>query len=138
MEVYVDRTPGSSVEEKDFSLVWHCRRADPEIAYVRTQELRNALMNKAENQEIGVYEGSKILEVKNIGINKGRSAELWLSKANWSFILAIGDDYTDEDLFGALPEEAYSIKVGYSVSKARFSLDSVYYVRRLLGELLEA
>ena len=30
MDRYVDRTPGSFVEEKSYSLVWHCRRCDPE------------------------------------------------------------------------------------------------------------
>ena len=135
LELYTDRTPGSFVEEKDFSLVWHFRRSDPELAYLRGQELRGAVLNLTANLDIGVFEGSKILEVKNIGISKGHSAELWLAKQNWDFILAAGDDYTDEDLFAVLPENAYSIKVGHSISKARFNLDSVYEFRLLLEEL---
>jgi len=126
LELYTDRTPGSSVEEKDFSLVWHFRRSDPELAYLRTQELKDAVLNLTANLDIGVFEGSKILEVKNIGISKGHAAERWLAKDNWDFILAAGDDYTDEDMFSILPENAYSIKVGYGISKARFNLDSVY------------
>ena len=31
LEHFVDRTPGSFIEEKDFSLVWHHRMADPEF-----------------------------------------------------------------------------------------------------------
>ena len=137
LELYTDRTPGSSVEEKDFSLVWHFRRSDPELAYLRSQELRGAVLNLTANLDIGVFEGSKILEVKNIGISKGHTAEVWLAKQNWDFILAAGDDYTDEDLFAVLPENTYSIKVGYSISKARFNLDSVYELRLLLEELIE-
>jgi trehalose 6-phosphate synthase/phosphatase len=137
LELYTDRTAGSFIEEKDFSLVWHFRRADPELAYFRTKELKDAILNLTENLDIGVFEGSKILEVKNIGISKGHVAEQWLTKRDWDFILSAGDDYTDEDLFAVLPENAYSIKIGYSISKARFNLDSVYELRSLLEELVK-
>ena len=135
LELYADRTPGSSVEEKDFSLVWHYRKADSELASLRIQELRDAVLNFTKNLDIGVFEGSKILEVKNIGISKGHATERWLAKGKWDFILAAGDDYTDEDMFSILPESAYSIKVGYGISKARFNLYSVNELRGLLEEL---
>ncbi len=137
LELYADRTPGSSVEEKDFSLVWHYRRADAELASLRLQELRDAVLNLTENLDIGVFEGSKILEVKNIGVSKGRAAERWFSKRKWDFILAAGDDYTDEDMFAVLPDNAYSIKVGHGISKARFNLDSANELKSLLGELIK-
>ena len=35
LDIYVDRTPGSFIEEKDFSLVWHYRKAMPELGSVR-------------------------------------------------------------------------------------------------------
>lgn len=134
LELYADRTPGSFVEEKDFSLVWHYRRADAELAYVRRQELRGALLNLTANLNVGVFEGSKILEIRDLGLNKGRAAELWLEKQKWDFIFTAGDDYTDEDMFNVLPEKAYSIKVGLSISKARFNVDTVYEIRLLLKE----
>jgi len=136
LELYADRTPGSSLEEKDYSLVWHYRRAEPELASLRLQELRDAVLNLTENLDIGVFEGSKILEVKNIGISKGHAADQWLAKGKWDFILAAGDDYTDEDMFSILPKSAYSIKVGYGISKARFNLDSVNELRFLLEQLI--
>lgn len=136
-ELYTDRTPGSSLEEKDFSLVWHFRRADPELAYARTQELRDAILSLTANMGVGVFEGSKILEVKNMGVGKGLIAKKWLEERRYSFILAAGDDYTDEDLFSILPEKAFSIKIGYGISKARFSLGSVYELRLLLEQLLK-
>jgi len=134
LELYADRTPGSFVEEKDFSLVWHYRRADAELAYIRTQELRGALLNLTANLNVGVFEGSKILEIRDLGLNKGRAAELWLEKQKWDFIFTAGDDYTDEDMFNVLPEKAYSIKVGLGISKARFNVDTVYEIRLLLKE----
>ena len=137
LELYTDRTPGSSVEEKDFSLVWHFRRSDPELARLRTHELRYAVLELTANLGVGVFEGSKILEVRNTGINKGRAVGSWLAEPQWDFVLAAGDDYTDEDLFAVLPEKAYSIKIGPTISKARFNLDSVHELRHLLKQLIE-
>jgi len=135
LQLYSDRTPGSSVEEKDFSLVWHYRRSDPALAYIREQELRDTLLNMTENLDVGVFEGNKILEIKNVGINKGRAAEFWTQKEDWDFILAAGDDYTDEEMFRALPDGVYSIKVGISVSRAKFKVDTPKEIRLLLKEL---
>jgi len=136
LEWYEDRTPGSFIEEKDFSLVWHYRKAEPQLASIRARELKDALLQLTANLNLGVLEGSKIIEIKSVGINKGRAALHWLSKSAWDFILAIGDDWTDEDLFTVLPESAYSIKVGLSPSKAKFNLDSVAEVRLLLKQLV--
>ncbi len=135
LDLYSDRTPGSLVEEKDFSLVWHYRRADPALAYVRTQELRHALVLLTENMDVGVFEGSKILEIRKHGINKGRAAQHLMGRTAWEFILAAGDDYTDEEMFAVMPETAYSIKLGLSISKARFNVDNVQDLRNLLNEL---
>ncbi len=138
LELYTDRTPGSLIEEKDFALVWHYRRSEPEQAYVRTQELRDALTNLTGNLDVGVFEGNKILEIRNLGINKGRAAKIFIEEDSWDFILAAGDDYTDEDMFAALPEAAYSIKVGGGISKARFNVEGTkqirYLIERLTGE----
>ena len=135
LELYSDRTPGSAVEEKDFALVWHYRRADPELANVRGQELRGALMNLTENLDVGVFEGNKIIEIKNAGVNKGRAVEFWTANEKWDFLLAAGDDYTDEEMFRALPNGAYSIKVGLSISNAKFQVDTMDEIRSLLKEL---
>ncbi len=136
LELYVDRTPGSLIEEKEFSLVWHYRKADPKLAAIRLGELKDALMHLTANFDLGVLEGSKIIEIKNMGINKGRAVLQWLSEADWDFILAIGDDWTDEDTFAVLPEDAYSIKVRLGISKAKYSIPTPQDVRRLLGELV--
>ncbi len=136
-ELYVDRTPGSFVEEKGYSLSWHYRRADPGLASVRARELRDDLSNLTDNLSVGVLEGSKVIEVKNIGVDKGRAVQRWLGKGDWDFILAIGDDWTDEDMFGVLPESAYSIRIGLSTTRAKYNLDSHVGVRTLLVAMRE-
>jgi len=135
LEVYVDRTPGSFIEEKEFSLVWHYRNCDAELAAVRAKELKDVLLNLTANLNIGVMEGNKVIEIKNTNINKGRAALKWISKKQWDFILAIGDDLTDEDIFAVLPDTAYSIKVGLGSSRAKFYMESVDKVKALLKSI---
>lgn len=135
LEVFVDRTPGSLVEEKDFSLAWHYRKVDPALSGVRVGELKDMLSHITANMEIGVLEGNKVIEVKGSFINKGKAASHWLRAGKWDFILSVGDDWTDEDIFEQLPEHAYSIKVGFGASKARYRVSSTGEARDLLFSL---
>ena len=134
-ELYVDRTPGSFMEEKTFSLVWHYRNVDPELGSRRAWELKEALNNFTESYNLVISEGSKAIEIKNGEINKGIAGLLWTSKRTWDFILAIGDDWTDEDLFEALPDSAHSIKVGLGRTKAKYYLTDHKEVRDFLKTL---
>ncbi|MBC6991081.1 MULTISPECIES: bifunctional alpha,alpha-trehalose-phosphate synthase (UDP-forming)/trehalose-phosphatase [Hymenobacter] len=137
LELYVNRTAGAFIEEKDYSLAWHYRRADPGLAAIRTRELMSHLTFLAANTDLQVMEGNKVVEIKNAGIHKGTAAARWLSTYQPDFILAIGDDRTDEDTFGAMPPEAYTVKVGIMPrSLARFHVTSVTEVRNLLRSLL--
>jgi trehalose 6-phosphate synthase/phosphatase len=135
LELYMDRTPGSFIEEKEFSLVWHYRKTDSELSTMRVTELTEELINLTANLNLQILEGSKVVEVKNSGINKGRAALRWVAKEQWDFFLAIGDDRTDEDMFEAVPEKAYSLKVGLSSSLAKFNLKSQGDVLMLLEKL---
>jgi len=140
-ESWVDRTPGSFIEEKEFSLVWHYRKADTELGELRARELINNLSNTTANLNLQVLEGSKVVEVKNSDINKGRAALRWISRDEWDFILALGDDWTDEDTFKVLPSTAWSIKVGFGASAARFSLnhpsEATSLLRKMVGQKMQ-
>ncbi len=136
LESYVKLTPGSFIEEKDFSLVWHYRKANTEIGVVRAMKLKDDLFHLASRLNLEVLEGDKVIEVRNAAVNKGRAALHWISKEDWNFILAIGDDIADEDLFSVLPESAYSIKVRLAPSQAKFFVESVDDVRSLLKEII--
>ncbi|MBI2336170.1 MAG: bifunctional alpha,alpha-trehalose-phosphate synthase (UDP-forming)/trehalose-phosphatase [Deltaproteobacteria bacterium] len=130
-----DRLPGSFVEEKEYSVVWHYRKADPELASLRKKELMDDLVNFTATIEVQVVPGNKIVEVRNAGLSKGLAAMEFISRHPFDFVLAIGDDQTDEDLFHALPESAYSIRVGISNSFAKFNLPSHHEVLQLLESL---
>jgi trehalose 6-phosphate synthase/phosphatase len=100
------------VEHKDFSLAWHFRNADPELSSIRVRELIDNLLGFTAHRELQIVEGEKVVEIRNSGISKGVVAQYLISGAGADFIMAVGDDRTDEDLFKILPEGAYSIKVG--------------------------
>ena len=134
---YEVRVPGSLVEEKDYGLGWHYRKANPELGQLRSSELFDYLNEFLANTELQVMHGNKVIEVRVSGINKGNGIMPWLSKDKWDFILALGDDWTDEDLFKVLPANAYSIKVSYGPSQARFYLESPQSTRDLLKELVK-
>ncbi len=135
LQMFCDRTPGAIIEEKDFSLAWHYRRANPQMADLRVKELKDAISNLVKNLGVGIFEGNKVIEVKNTGISKGRITEKWLKESAWDFILAAGDDLTDEDMFAVLPPTAYSIKIGLQMSKSRFNIETVGEFRSFLKEL---
>jgi trehalose 6-phosphate synthase/phosphatase len=136
LEAYREQTPGSFIEEKEFSLGWHYRKTDSELGTMRVRELIDELSNLTANLNLQILEGSKVVEVKNSAINKGRAASRWIEKRQHDFILAVGDDRTDEDIFDVLPEYAYSLKVGLSSSLARFNLRSQEDVLLLLKKLV--
>lgn len=132
LETFVDRTPGTFIEEKKYSLAWHYRKADPELAQVRTIELNTVITSLISNNELTVLNGNKVIEVKNSSVNKGRAAGYLLSRKDYDFVLAIGDDWTDEYMFKEVPEGGYSIKVGFQKSKAKYYVKNTQEVRKLL------
>ncbi|MBK0402994.1 bifunctional alpha,alpha-trehalose-phosphate synthase (UDP-forming)/trehalose-phosphatase [Adhaeribacter sp. BT258] len=136
MELHVSRTPGSFIEEKDYSLVWHYRKVEKGLGELRARELNTHLSYLASNINLQVMEGNMVIEIKNTEVNKGAAASRWLEKYPAEFVMAIGDDRTDEDTFRAMPDKAFTIKVGNTRSSARYYLDSVKDVRLLMQEIL--
>lgn len=136
MQLFVDRIPESFIEEKNYSLVWHYRKANLEIGETAAKEMVDTLTNLTANSDLSVLPGNKVVEIKISGINKGVFYSRYLAKEKWDFILAIGDDWTDEALFNALPKHphCYSIRVGFTPSAARFNLKSPRDVFSLLEE----
>jgi len=136
IEGYVDRLPGSFMEEKDYGLAWHFRGADAELGNERAKELMHDLISFTANYDVQVLEGKKVVEIRNSGINKGASAMQAVAEESPDFILAIGDDQTDEDMFRALPRQSATVRVGWPFSNARFTLHDWKEVRETLRELL--
>lgn len=137
---YAEKLPGSLVEEKDYSLAFHYRRSDPALAALRVRELMNQLISFSTNMELKIQRGHKVIELRPVGIDKGIAALTWLNKLPEEnrFILAAGDDLTDEDLFRVMPQGSVSIKVGRGASYASYNVESARDIQMLISEILLA
>ena len=135
LERYVDRVGGSFVEEKDFALVWHYRGVELESGKLVAQELKDQLLALTGNIDVHVLQGNRTLEVRAAGMNKGVAGRRFLSGDTYDFILCIGDDTTDEDLFAVLPDTAHSIRVGLGGTRAKHTISGVEEVVQLLDEI---
>ena len=138
LESFVDRTPGSFVEEKNYSLAWHYRNTDPDFGEKRASELGLVLRSLIGNDDISVLNGNKVMEVKSSNVNKGRAAVRMLSEDDYDFVFAIGDDWTDEYMFQELPETSITVKVGFQKTQAKYYVENTQRVRELLKQFTTA
>ncbi|MDD2283971.1 MAG: bifunctional alpha,alpha-trehalose-phosphate synthase (UDP-forming)/trehalose-phosphatase [Paludibacter sp.] len=136
LHLFVEKTPRSMLEEKKTTLVWHYRNVDAWLASLREQQLINALIEPCSRLGLQIMRGNKIVEIKSPSHTKGSEAKRLMKLDNYDFIMAIGDDTTDEDMFKALPETAYTIKIGKMSQVARYNLRSqsktLPFLRRLM------
>jgi trehalose 6-phosphate synthase/phosphatase len=136
MQLFVDRCAGSFVEEKKTTLAWHYRNTNQELGFMRSRELRNALLQLTANTPLQVVDGNRVLEVRMLGVDKGAAALNMLSNLNPDFILCVGDDATDEDMFRALRETAYTVKIGRANTAAEYTIlsqnDVFPFLRRFI------
>ncbi|MCB1143153.1 MAG: bifunctional alpha,alpha-trehalose-phosphate synthase (UDP-forming)/trehalose-phosphatase [Leptospiraceae bacterium] len=138
MEKYTDRCHGSFIEEKEAAVVWHFRNADPELAFVRSQELKSELFDMINYYSgLQLLEGNKVIEVKKAGFNKGTSVNDFIQNSDYDFILALGDDVTDEDMFQVLPDRAVSIKIGKTQTYAKYNIVFQELVHNFLEGLIK-
>lgn len=138
MQSYASRTPGSIVEAKDFATVWHYRRVNPELAYIRNAYLKRQLAQLVEDTDLGVYSGNKIIEVKPQSIHKGEIAKYLEVEYPSEFIFCAGDDYTDEHMFEALPKTAHTVKVGFGSTHAVHQVGRLERILAIIEKMSKA
>ena len=134
MEAFTDRTPGTFIEEKTNSLVWHYRKTDPELAAERVVELKTVLASLI-SDKLSIMDMDKALEVVNSQITKGTAVSDLVSNKNYDFILCAGDDVTDENMFTSLPSHTRTIKVGRKKTEAKYYIEDIEHVKALLSTL---
>ncbi len=131
--------PGSIIENKQFSVAWHYRKAENRdgmnASIVLTEELRDLVTSL----DLVFIHGKKVIEIMSNRINKGLAALYLINKNDYDFILSIGDDTTDEDMFRSLKEipYTYTVKIGSSNTQAKFKVNNLHQVKRLLERLAE-
>ena len=137
LHAFTRTTPGALIEEKSFSIAWHYRQCDAGLANRRVAEIREALEPKAAQAGLQLMDGDKVLEFRNPALNKGRIARTVVNTNKHDFIMAIGDDTTDEDMFTTLPAGTVSIKVGTHLTAASYFVNNYKEVRELLRKFGE-
>jgi len=136
MQLFVDRCAGSFIEEKKTTLAWHYRNTNQELGFMRSRELRNALLQLTANTPLQVIDGNKVLEVRMVGVDKGMAALSMIGGIEADFILCIGDDATDEDMFRTMRDKGYTIKIGRANTSAQYTIlsqkDVFPFLRRFI------
>ena len=122
LKMFVLKTPHSHIELKDNAIAWHYRESDPWLGELRAQQLMRALYSICMHQGLQVMPGNKVVEIKSPQYTKGTEAKRLLRSEAYDFVLAIGDDTTDDDMFGALPDTAVTVKVGNASEYARYDI----------------
>jgi trehalose 6-phosphate synthase/phosphatase len=129
--------PGSLIEEKHFSLAWHYRKADTNAGHIHSRELLRALEHVVKSHNLKIIDGNMVVEITSGLTNKGKAIQFIIEQNQYDFILCIGDDKTDEDMFEYLlkHEIAITIKVGKGDTLAKNNLGTVQEVLLLLEQL---
>lgn len=135
MQLHADRTPGSRFEEKEYGLAWHYRGSEPDLAFVRVAELRDALLSMSANHNLTLFEGNRVLEVKSSLASKAQAAAAWFEHGDYGFIFAAGDDQTDEEIFASVPDDAHTVRIGLGPTNATYFLENYGELRAFLTEL---
>lgn len=132
-----DSYPGTTVEEKHFSVKWTFNNGLNHISEKDRRQLFVALRMLSTQYDVPMIETPGDVEYRTAGITKGKFVASWLNlNGPCDFILAIGNDKSDEDMFDSIGRTYLTVRVGHSTgSKARYYVDSRAEVLSLLRSL---
>ncbi len=135
LQVYADRVPGAFTEEKSHSLAWHYRGVEGSQGEVKANELMGNIRYLIADQPLQMLQGNKVIEIKSSEVNKGKAALACIQAGHYNFILAMGDDVTDEDMFKVVKAYGITVKIGTNKSAAAFHFNNSKEARALLRNL---
>lgn len=123
---YTEKTPGSNIERKKVALTWHYRRADPELGSFQAEHCIKELKESvAKEYDVEIMSGKANIEVRPRFVNKGEIVKRLVLNPHGAkqdthsvhktrddvpidqlpdFMMCLGDDMTDEDMFRSLKE----------------------------------
>lgn len=145
MTAFVNEMPGSHLEEKASSLVWHYREVRNQIEAEKKASaavLRlDKLIEDSSITDVRISNGHKIVEASYQKVRKGPvmrklCEEKALFGEPYAGVLTAGDDVSDESMFDAAPSDYLTIKVGSAATSARCRVDSPEELRKFLWKLV--
>jgi len=123
LESTVAALPGSHIEHKSTALVFHYRAVDDETVAAKLSEIMTKLSDLSSNLPVVIQPGKKIIDIHLSSADKGTAIRHWLNQSPApDFIMIAGDDTTDEDMFKAAPESAWTIHIGPGETTAKHSI----------------
>ena len=136
LELYTDSTPGSFIEDKRTSLVWHYRKADPEFGAWKAALLAGDLAALTASEPLHIRHGRKIVEITPTHMNKGAAVRRILEEKRYDLVLVAGDDQTDESMFRLDVPNLVTVRVGHGETRARYQLATPAAFRKFLSDVL--
>ncbi len=136
LRLYEQATPGSAIEEKHSSIVWHYRKAEKEFGDWKANQLNEELSALTANHPIKVRHGKKMVEVTAAENNKGTAVGRVLEQdESYEVVLCAGDDLTDESMFEVNRPGMLTVKIGPGPTLARYRLPDPAAFRQFLEEM---
>jgi trehalose 6-phosphate synthase/phosphatase len=137
LNTYTGMTPGSFLEEKTASLVWHYRNADPDFGAWKAHQLVSELQEMFSNLPVETHHGKKNVVVGSVHANKGAVVSHIMAMKNYEIALCAGDDDTDESMFRLSDERIIGVNVGIiRETEADFQCSSPKAFRSFLEKLI--
>ena len=137
LSLVCEEVPGSFVERKGGGVAWHYRLADPGYGPWRARELRKTLDGMLAHEAAETLAGHAVLEVRARGVDKGAYVATQLASIDdGDFVMCVGDDRTDLDMYAQMPSHAFVANIGGPAPSARHVLASPQDLRTLLEQLL--
>lgn len=132
-QYYTERTPGAYVECKDTSIVWHYRTlegADSQFVSWQAAECQNHIADSVnKNFAVHAVAGNTTIEVIPTEINKSSITNRILQETTPDFVLSIGDDRSDEDMFAFLNKQkdlkVITCTIGTRITEATYTIPNV-------------
>ncbi len=138
LDLFEASTPGSFIEDKRTSLVWHYRRADPEFGSWKANQLAAELAAVSANEPVTVRHGKKIVETTSAEVNKGAAVDRLIHGKGYDLVLCAGDDTTDETMFRLTAEHLVCVRVGRGETRAGYRVADPAGFRGWLGGAIPA
>ena len=151
MKTYTETTDGSIIEDKETAIVWCYKDADRDFGSCQAKELHDHLESVLSNEPVSVKADLNYVEVKPQGVSKGLVAKRMLSTMQElglqpDFILCVGDDRSDEDMFEVITTAVdgpylspsatvFACTIGQKPSKAKYYLDEPADIKRMIRAL---
>jgi trehalose-phosphatase len=126
---------GVRLEQKPASVAVHTRLADQDVAHQVTELVRSG---PATWPGVHVTAGKDVIELSVVATHKGTAVDELRTQLSASAVIFLGDDVTDENVFGNLHGPDVGIKIGPGETQAAYRVEDPETAVRVLARLAES